>query len=78
MKIQRLGKYQRYVVLNDEGRFWAGVCWVTSLREARVFAQREKAEKVIRVLSQQLKDIQDGHKYVAQVVVTTEIGRAHV
>jgi hypothetical protein len=71
MKIQRLGKYQRYVVLNDDGRYWAGVCWTSSLREARVFAKREKAEKVVRVLGQQAKDIQVGHKYVAQVVVTT-------
>ena len=71
MKIQRLGNYQRYVVLNDDGRFWAGVCWTASLRKARVFAERERAEKVIRVLGQQAKDIQDGHKYVAQIVVTT-------
>jgi len=39
MKLQRLGNYERYVVLNDDGRYWAGVCWTSSLREARVFAE---------------------------------------
>jgi hypothetical protein len=71
MKIQRLGKLDRYVVVDHEGRFWAGVCWASFLREARVFAEREQAEKVIHVLGQQAKDIEKGKKFIAQVVVTT-------
>ena len=71
MKLQRLGNYERYVVLNDDGRYWAGVCWTSSLREARVFAELERARKVIRILGQQLKDVQEGHKTVAEIVVTT-------
>ena len=72
MKIQRLGEYERFVVVDDHGCFWSGpLGWVSELQQARVFAEREQAEKVIQVVGQQLKDIQDGHKYVAQVVVTT-------
>ena len=72
MKIQRLGKYERYVVLNDDERYWSGpLGWVPELRQARVFAEREKAEKVVRVLSQQLRDIENGTKFIAQAVVTT-------
>lgn len=71
MELQRLGNYERYVVRNDDGWYWAGICWTSSLREARVFAEAEAARKVIRILGQQLKDVQEGHKTVAEIVVTT-------
>ena len=71
MKIQRLGKYDRYVVLNDDGRYWAGICWASALREARVFAEMSKAEKVVRILSKQERDIRDGHQYAAEIIVKT-------
>ena len=45
MKIQRIGSHQRFVVMNSDGEYWAGVSWASSLREARVFAQIEKAER---------------------------------
>ena len=75
MKIQRIGKCDRYVVLNDDGRYWAGVCWVTSLRDARVFAEREQAEKVIRVLSERQQEIANGQRLTANVTVTIRPGR---
>ena len=70
MKIQQLGKYKRYVVVHQDGRYWAGVSWVSSLPEARVFAEIAKAEKVIRVLAEQSEAIADGQKYVTDVTVT--------
>ena len=73
MKIQQIGEHQRFVVVNDDGCYWSGPCpgWVSELRSARVFAHREEAENVVRILDQQEKEIADGTKFVAQVIVTT-------
>jgi len=73
MNIQQIGIHKRFVVVDDDGRYWSGPVpgWLPDLRRAKLFARREQAEKVIQILGQQARDIQDGHKYVAQVVVTT-------
>ena len=59
MKIQQIGEHQRFVVVNDDGCYWSGPCpgWVSELRSARVFAHREEAENVVRILDQQEKEI---------------------
>ena len=73
MQIQEIGHHQRFVVIDDDGRYWSGPVpgWVPELRQARVFAERHQAEKVIRIVGQQMKDIETGKQFVAQVVVTT-------
>ncbi len=59
-------------MVDDHGHFWSGPFgWVPGLREARVFADRKRAQKVIRILGQQLRDVESGKKFVAGIVVTT-------
>ena len=57
MKIQQIGERERFVVVNNDGCYWSGPCpgWVPELRSARVFAHREEAENVVRILDQQEK-----------------------
>jgi hypothetical protein len=72
MRIQKIGIYERFIVVDDFEHVWTGpLGWMPDRRDALVFADRKQAEKVIRILSKQAKEIEDGHKYIAEVVVTT-------
>ena len=72
MQIQKTGFHERFTVADDQGHYWSGpLGWMPGLREARVFARRNNAEQVIRILGQQVKDFEDGTRFVTQVIVTT-------
>jgi len=72
MRIQKIGIYERFIVVDDFEHVWTGpLGWMPDRRDALVFADRKQAEKVIRILSKQAKEIEDGTKFVAQVIVTT-------
>jgi hypothetical protein len=76
MQIQKTGFHERFTVADDQGHYWSGpLGWMPGLREARVFASRNNAEQVIRILGQQVKDFEDGTRFVAQVIVTTASDR---
>jgi CO dehydrogenase/acetyl-CoA synthase beta subunit len=77
MHIQEIGLHERFIVVDDHGHYWSGPLpgWVSELRHAKVFSRREEAEKVVRILGQQVKDIEDGTRFVAQVIVTTASDR---
>jgi hypothetical protein len=72
MHIQQIGLFERFIVVDDHGLFWSGpLGWMPELREARVFADREQAQKVIKILGQQCREIENGTTFVAEIVVTT-------
>lgn len=74
MRIQKSGGLyaERFIVVDDQDHVWTGPFgWMPDRRAALVFADRKQAEKVIRLLSKQQKELQEGCKYVAEVVVTT-------
>jgi len=73
MRIQKIGIYaERFIVVDDFDHVWTGCLgWSASRRDVLVFADPKQAQKVIRILSKQAKEIGDGHKYIAEVVVTT-------
>lgn len=76
MRIQKIRIYERFIVVDDFEHVWTGpLGWMPDRRDALVFADRKQAEKVIRILSKQAKEIEDGHKYIAEVVVTTASGQ---